>query len=274
MAESTDVERAVNSLEDGTEEEQIETLGELANLASSQPDALIPYLDDICLFADDDVWNIRSRVARILANAARHDSSTMTPHLSVIRTLLTDNNPYVLSYTTAAIMEITSASSTTLLDTSDRLLELLTYENSQASDAARSTRMRAVLALGYLADDDPTLAAQLDEPFVDRLDDVSPKVRAATVTTLTRLGIAYPEAFSMALAHLPTRLDDPDLETRRYAVDAYVYFRHKQPSAIVQPNTVAPALRAAAEEVELDAEEAERVTETCQYLDQMARGSS
>lgn len=269
MAAQNDIEEVVKALEDGTDEERVEAIGELANLSREQPSVLVPYLDDICSLARDDDPNIRSRVARILMNISRYDTDVVIPHIPVIRTLLMDDYPYVVSFATSTATEIANASPETLLEVTDRLFELLTYENPQASGPARSTRAKAVLALGYLVDANSTLAARLDEPLAERLTDDESMVRAATVTTLTQLGLVEPDAVSTALVHLPARLDDPDRETQRHAVDAYVYFRHKQPAAIVHPDKVAPALKAAAKRVDLNSEEEEKVTETYQYIDEI-----
>ncbi|UPM43070.1 sister chromatid cohesion protein PDS5 [Halocatena salina] len=266
MAESTDVERAVNSLEDGTEEEQLRALRLLLDHAEDQPSDLVPHLDLICSFAEDEDENVQSNVAGILATVAGHDPSAVIPYSSVVSTLLTSDDPLVLAFATAAARRTTPESPAALSEDVDRLIELLTYEEDWEIDQARNTRLRAVSALGDLSEADRDLAIRIDEPLADRLNDPDHKVRTATVITLTQIGLAHPRAVSTALDRLPTQLDDP--ETRRPTISAYIQFRHEQPTAIVRPSVVASALREAAEQADLDDGELQAVREACQYIEE------
>lgn len=266
MADSTDVETAVTSLERGSNEEQHTALRELFEYAEDQPDDLVSHLDLICSFADDEDENVQSNVAGILATVADHDPYAVIPHSSAVQTLLASDDPLVLAFATAAAMRITPESPAALAESANRLIELLTYEVDWEIDQARNTRLRAVSALGDLSEADPDLAIRIDEPLADRLNDPNHKVRTATVITLTQLGLAHPRAVSTALARLPTQLDDP--ETRRPTISAYIQFRHEQPTAIVRPNVVASELREATEQADLDDGEIQAVGEACQYIEE------
>lgn len=270
MKNSIDVEAAVASLEDGTDAERVDTFVTLSNLSHGQPEAFTPYVDEICPFVDHEDRNIRSFVATILANVARYDPNVMVSHADAVCTLLADDDSRVLSFAAAAAVEIADVSPEKLLSETDRLFELLPYEDTQASRAARSIRMRAILALTYLVDANPTLAARFDAPLAERLDDAESEVRAVSVMSVAGFGVEHPEAVSTALAHLPARLNDSDSETRRHAVGAYVNFRHKQPDAIINPEKVAPAFEEAADQVDLDNEDVEKVSETCRYIKKLA----
>lgn len=271
MAAQNSVEDVINILEDGTSEQQAEALRVLLDHAEQQPDDLVPHLDIICSFADNEDVNVQSSVAGILATVADHDPDAVVPHNTVVQTLLMSDDPLVLAFATATAMRIAPESPIALSESVDRLLELVTYEEDWDVDPARDTRLRAVSALGDLGEADPTLAARLDEPLADRLDDADPKVRLITVITLTQLGLAHPEAVPTALARLPTQLDDSG--TRRATISAYVQFHHQQPAAIVQPSAVVPALKQAAEQADLAEGEPKAVAETCEYIEEnMANG--
>lgn len=270
MTETIDVEQAIETIEDGSPMERVDTFGTLSNLSHGQPDAFVPYIDDICQFADNEDPNIQSFVATILSNVARHDPAIMASRNNVVSSLLSEDDPNVLSFAVTTTMKITSVSPEVLLSETDRLFELLSYENTQEPRAARSIRLRTVIALTNLVEADSTLPAQLDEPLAKRLEDAESEVRDIAVITLTDLGIDYPGAVPTALSHLPARLDDPDPETRLHTVEAYVFFRHKQPDAIINPKTVAPAFKEAVDRVDVDEEDAEKVSETCRYLKELA----
>lgn len=272
MTETIDVEAAIGRLEEGTEEEQREALGTLLNHSEDYPDDIIVHLDLISSFADNEDVNIQSTVAGILATIASHKPSAVVPHSSAVQTLLTSDDPLVLSFATAAAMRITPESPAVLVGSADRLIELLTYKESRDSDQARNTRLRSVSALGDLGEADADLATRLDDPLADRLNDPDSKVRVATIITVTQLGLAHPKAVSTALARLPAQLDDP--ETCRPAISAYVQFRHEQPTAIVRPDMVAPALKEATTRADLDEEEIQAVSNVRRYIEEMNVGSS
>lgn len=270
MTETIDVEQAIETIEEGTHAEKVETLGELSNYSHEQPDVFIPHLDNICAFADNEDSDIQSFVAAIISSVSRYDSNVVLPYADVVCSLLSNDDPHVVSFAATAAVEIASVSPETLMSETDRLFELLPYENTQASRAARSIRMRAVLTLTHLVDADPSLAVRFDAPLAERLEDTEPEVRAVSVMALAGFGVNQPETVPTALAHLPARLEDPDPETRRHAIGAYVNFRHKQPDAIVDPETVAPAFKEAADSVDLDDDETKKVSETHQYIASLA----
>lgn len=270
MTESNTIEEAVTILEDGTDEEQATALEALKKISHEYPGDLAPYLTDICQFASDENQSIRYNVAIILRNTATHDPSAVVPHAETVRTLLTDDDPFVLAFAMAVTEAITRESAPALSGVTDRLSELLTYENFGASDPARDTRVMAAAALGNLGESDSTIAAQADTPLAERLDDPEPEVRATTIMAITKLGIAHPETVSTALSCLPKRLDDDDPSVRQRTILAYTLFRHQQTDAISKPGTVAPALKRAIERTDLDSEEAKRAAETHRHIEDMA----
>lgn len=270
MAAQNDTEEAVRTLEDGGNEQQSEALEKLRQVSKTKPEDLISHLDVICSFASDEDTEIQRDVATILAHVAGDKPSAVIPHGGVVDTLLLHDDPIVLAFATAAAMRITPESPAVLSDATDRLTELLTYENEGTPDLASSTRSRAVLALGDLGEADPSLATRLDELLAERLDDEDALVRSSTVITLKQLGLTHPEAVSTALSRLPARLNDSDRETRYQAILAVVNLRHEQPDAITQPDAVATALRQSVEKTDLDAEETKTVEETYQYLENMS----
>lgn len=278
MTELNNVEEAVRVLEEGTHEEQKEALSVLEEHSHTQPEVLVPYLDGICSFASDGDIMVRRDVATILSNVATHEPNAVMPHTNVVCALITDNDPHVISFAMMAAAMIARESPMALSDMTDRLIELLTYENIAASYAASITRSRAVAALGYLGKADRAIATRIDESLAGLLADTEVTVRIATVTTLTRLGLAHPNAVPTALAELSTRLDDPEPDVRRKAIRAYTLFRHDQPAAISQPSDVAPAFKQAAERAgpELDETEKKGFVETYRYIKDvlMAEGNS
>jgi HEAT repeat protein len=272
MTEPNDVEEAVEILEEGSREEQKEeALSTLEECSHTRPEDLTPYLGSICSFADDEDIMIRRDVATILSNVAAHEPSAVIPHTTDVCTLLMDDDPSVLMFAMGTAMIIANESPTELLDVSDRLLDLLSYENIASSYAASNTRLTAATTLGLLGEVDATVATQADEPLADRFDDPEPNVRRDAVAALTRLGLAHPDAVPTGLTQLSTRLDDPEPEVRRKAIRAYTLFRHDQPAAIAHPEDVAPAFKQAAEQAgpELDSAEKKKIIEAHQYISDM-----
>ena len=267
MTESNDIEETVRTLEEGTREEQKEAFRVLRKISKTQPETLVSHVNTICTFASDEDTEIRRDVASILTEIAGHEPSAVLPHAGDVCSLLLNDDPLVLAFATAVAMRITPESPAALADATERLMELLTYESDWAPDPASSTRSRAILALGDLAEEDPTLAARLDEPLAERLNDGSSLVRSSVVVTIKQLGLAHPEAVSTALAHLPSRLDDPDSETRYQTLLAIINFRHEQQDAIAQPDTVATALRQAVEKTDLTSKEMKTVAEAYKYIE-------
>jgi HEAT repeat protein len=270
MTEPNNVEETITILEEGTEEEQKEALETLKELSYAQPGDLVPYLNIICGFVREDELDIRHNIGIILANVADDDSSAVTPYADTVRTLLTDDRPFVLSSAMRVATHIAIESPSALADVTDRLVDLLTYEKEFASTPACDTRMNAAATLGNLGEADRAVAARSDAPLADRLVDSESDVRAAAVIAVTQLGLAHPDTVSTALTHLPTRLDDDHAGVRRNAIWAYNRFRMDQPDAISQPNVVAPAFEQATERANLDDTETRRVTETYQYINNMA----
>ena len=271
MTEPNDVEEAVEILEEGSREEQKEALSTLEERSHTEPESLIPYLDGICSFADDEDIMVRRDVATILSNVAAHEPSAVTPHTTDVCSLLMDDDASVLMFAMGTAMIIANESPTELLDVADRLLDLLSYENIASSYAASNTRLTAATTLGLLGEVDATVATRADEPLADRLDDPEPNVRRDAVAALTRLGLAHPDAVPTGLARLSTRLDDSEPEVRHKAIRAYTLFRHDQPTAIAQPADVAPAFKQAAERAgpELDSTEKKKIVEAHQYIKDM-----
>jgi hypothetical protein len=274
MAEQNDIEEAVRILEDGSSDQQEEALEKLREISKTQPGEIVSHLDAICSFASDEETEVQRPVAGILAHIASDKPSTVIPYAGVVNRLLLHDDPIVLGFATAAAMRITAESPTALSDATDRLIELMTYEENQSQDPASGIRSRAILALGDLGEANSTLAARLDEMLAERLDDVSPLVRSGTVTSLRQLGLTHPDAVSTALTRLPSRLDDPDPETRHDAILAIVHFRHEQLDAISQPDTVVSALKQAAEQMDLNSKERKTVAETCEYIEETSVRSS
>lgn len=270
MAAQNDIEAAIGTLEDGPSEQQAEALEKLRETSKTKPDDLVSHLDAICSFVNNENTKSQRNVATILAHVAGHKPSAVVPYAGVVHTLLLHDDPIVLAFATAAAMRITPESPAVLSDATDRLTELLAYENERTPDLASSTRSRAVLALGDIGKADPSLATRLDELLVERLDDEDSLVRSSAVITLKQLGLTHPEAVSTALSRLPSRLNDSDRETRYQAILAVVNFRHEQPDAITQPDAVATALRQSVEKTDLGAEETKTVTETYQHIEEMS----
>lgn len=314
MSDDIDAEKAVRILENegSTATEQKEALSVLRDVSHTQPDALVPHLDDICSFADDDDPMVATSVATILSHVAIHEPSVVVPHASAVQTLLTnDDDPGLLSVATKTAVVIASESPAVLFDSTDQLLDLLQYEDLPVSNSARNIRLSAASALGMIGEANHTIAAQAEEPLVERLDDgdagvrkaaamalsrlgsvnptiaaradeslaeclddPEPKVRGAAVTAFTRFGLEHPDAAPTGLDHLSARLADDDADVRRKAIRAYTLFRHEQPAAIIDPDTVVPALREATEQTELDSTEASGIVESCQYIEEMAADQS
>lgn len=257
---------ALDHLQAGTPLQQREAVVKLG--VQPDPETLLKNLDLLTPFATDQYQDVRWSVAKILLSASQHDPSAVIPYVETVCSLLQETDITILTLAVSAAANIATEAPHSMTPCTDRLFELIS--DGPLMDRFGDVRGGAITTIGAIGRVDPDIAVQADIPFADRLEDVERYVRAVTILNVTKLGMTHPETIPTALARLPGRLEDVNERIRKRTIEAYIQFCLYQPTAIRDPETVAPKLRRAISRTELSDDTAQRAVRCARQIESIA----